>query len=93
MKLNFARQLQEDAGNLAQLKDRIMTRYGIYFDRGYNSGGANPITDSDVAELGLTATQVGDWITLIEQLGNFFGNSAVITADYDATTNKIRNDI
>jgi len=90
-KLNFARQLQLDAGNLAQLKDTILTRTGIYFDRGYNSTDA--ITDEDVASLGILAVDVSNWITLLQQLENFFGNVAVAQGDYDATTNKIRNDI
>ena len=93
MKQTYARQLQTDAGAIAAIRQILDDRKGVYFDRGYNSGGSNPITDSDVSDLDLTAAQVGSWITLIEQLEKFFTNQAVTTADYDATLSTMRRDI
>jgi hypothetical protein len=63
----------------------------VYFDRGYNGGGSNPITDGDASPL--TAANYAALITLIQQLNNFLGNSAVTPADYDATLNTIRTDV
>lgn len=97
MKDNFIRQLQIDASDLAQVKDRIATRSGMYFDRGYNVGGADEITDGDVQDatdnLQLGAVDVTAWVTLLEQVANFFDNLAVTTGDYDGTTNRLRSDI
>lgn len=61
-----------------------------YFDLGYDSVGANPIVDADVAAYTLTAADIGLGITLIQQLKNMGGNAAVTTGDYAATTNKFK---
>lgn len=93
MKQTFCQQLQSDAAALAAIRKILDDRKGVYYDRGYNSGGSNPIIDADVSALDLTAAQVGSWITLLEQLEKFFTNTAVTTADYDATLSTIRRDI
>jgi hypothetical protein len=93
MKQTFARQLQTDAGKIAEIRKFLDDRKGVYFDRGYNSGGSNPIVDADVADLDLTAAQVGSWITLLEQLEKFFTNQSVTQADYDATLSVMRRDL
>jgi hypothetical protein len=93
MKQAYCRQLQTDAATLAGIRKILDDRKGVYYDRGYNSGGSNPIIDADVSDLDLTAAQVGSWITLLEQLEKFFTNQSVTTADYDATLSAIRRDI
>jgi hypothetical protein len=92
-KITWGTQAQTDATTLAQVADRLANLESVYFDRGYNSGGSDPIGDIDVASLGVTAAQLGSLITLIQQLNNFLGNSAVTTADYDATLNAVRSDV
>jgi len=92
-KLTFATQAQTSATSLSDVSDKLADLYSVYFDRGYNSGGSNPITNDDVASLGITAAQLGDMMTLAQQFANFLGNSAVTTGDYDATLNAIRTDI
>jgi hypothetical protein len=92
-KLIFATQSQEQATTMAQLGDKLADILSVYFDRGYNSGGSNPITNDDLASLGITAAQLGDMVTLAEQFANFLGNVAVTPADYDSTLNAIRTDI
>lgn len=59
-----------------------------YFDNGYNSS----IDDAAVAAVfeGMTAADFTAAITLLEQLNNFTGNSAVATADYAASINKVK---
>ena len=93
MKQAYCRQLQTDANAIASIRKVLDDRRGVYFDRGYNSGGSNPIIDADVSDLDLTAAQVGNWITLLEQLEKFFTNQSVTTADYDATLSTMRRDI
>jgi hypothetical protein len=92
-KQSYARQLIADANEIAALKRKISDRYGVYFDRGYNSGGSDEIVDADVADLNVTAAQISSWITLLEQWGKFWDNQAVTTGDYDATMNALRQDI
>ena len=92
-KITWATQAQVDATTLAQVADRLANLETVYFDRGYNSGGSDPIGDGDVVTLGITAAQLGSLVTLIQQLNNFLGNVAVITADYDSTLNVVRSDV
>jgi hypothetical protein len=92
-KLTWAGQAQTGATDLAQVADKLADLETVYFDRGYDSGGSNPITNDDVSSLGITATDLANLITLIQQLNNFLGNSAVTTGDYDATLNTVRTDV
>jgi hypothetical protein len=92
-KITWAGQAQTDATTLAQVADRLANLETVYFDRGYDSGGSNPITNDDVVSLNVTAADLAALITLIQQLNNFLGNSAVTAGDYDATLNTVRTDV
>jgi len=92
-KLTFAEQAQTNATAMSDLSDKLADLYSVYFDRGYNSGGSNPITNDDLASLGITAVQLGDMMTLAEQFANFLNNIAVTQADYDTTLNVMRTDV
>lgn len=89
-KFQYAQQVQAICTDLAQAIDAAADAYSVYFDRGYNSGGSDPIGDSDVVGLEITAAQLGSFITLAEQLNNFANNSAVTQGDYDATLNILK---
>ena len=80
---DFVRRIQE----LDVLFDDVGDIENEYFDLGYNSGGANPIVDADVSAYILTAADITNGITLIQQVKNMGGNAAVTTGDYAATTN------
>jgi len=82
----------QSAADLGAIKDRIRTHRAVYFDRGYNSGGSDPIIDDDISGLFVTADEVDSFITLIENLEKFFDNQAVTTGDYEASLNKFRRD-
>lgn len=94
-KVTFIKQLRNDASSLAVLFRNVSDRAPLYFDRGYNpSGGADPITDLDAQAAGLSSTsEVDAMITLLQQIDNFLGNSAVSTGDYSATLNNMRDDL
>lgn len=93
-KVTFIKQLRGDASNLAVLFRNVSDRAPLYFDRGYNAAGDNPITDADAQAAGLSGTsEVDAMITLLQQLDNFLGNSAVSTGDYSSTLNNLRDDI
>lgn len=92
-KNEFVNEFKLQATSLAQIIARCEELEDIYFDRGYNSGGADAITDADISSTGLTAAQVGSLITLGQQIVNFRDNAAVTTGDYGATLNVARNDL
>lgn len=101
MKANFIRQMQTDAAQLAQLVAAVRDRKNTYTDRGYHSGGDDPITDQDILDATgndtLTAADfapTGDgFAALLLQLINLVDGNAVVTASYGATLNKVRNDV
>lgn len=92
-KLIFTERAQVEATILAQLGDKLVDLESVYFDRGYDAGGSNPIVDVDIESLNITAAQLAALITLAQQMSNFLGNLAVTQADYDATLNAVRTDI
>jgi hypothetical protein len=92
-KITFATQAQLDATTMAQVADRLANLESVYFDRGYDGGGSNPIIDADITSLNITAADLAALITLTQQLANFLGNLAVTSGDYDATLNTVRTDV
>lgn len=57
-KQQYARQAQQMAASFSALADDILALQAVYWDRGYNAGGADPLTDADVEALGITAGDV-----------------------------------
>ncbi len=89
----FAQKCQQLAQSISGEGDLLAAIAKAWFDRGYNTVGANPLVDGDVTGLKLTAADVTSFITFAQQFGNFLGNVAVSTGDYKSTLNKIRTDI
>ena len=85
-KANFARQGQQMAASFSALADDILSLQNIYWDRGYNSGGADPLADADVEALGITAADVTGMITFADALDTF------LTANRGYLS-KMRNDL
>ena len=85
-KANFARQAQQMAASFSALADDILSLQNIYWDRGYNSGGADPLADEDVASLGITAADVTGMITFADAPDSF------LTANWGYLS-KMRNDL
>lgn len=70
-KLTFTRRGRELATALAlQLKDLAAWR-DTYWDRTYNSGGADALTDTDIAETGVTATDITGLVTFADAVDTF----------------------
>lgn len=85
-KTHYARRAQDMAGIFSSLADDIGALQAIYFDRGYNSGGADELTDADVESLGVTAADVTGMITFADALESF------LTANRGYLS-KMRNDL
>lgn len=92
-KTTYGQGAQDISTRLAVIFQEAANLHAVYFDRGYNSGGANPITDDDVSGLTCDAADIVAFITMAEQLENFRSNAAVVTGDYDATVNAMRTDV
>lgn len=75
-----------------RVMDKVADMDSQYFDNGYDGAGSDPIIDTDLLNFnGITAAQVANVITVLQQLNNFFQNSAVTTADYSVSLNVVRN--
>lgn len=94
-KSTFIDRLVGLATTLAETAEGLASIENTYFDRGYNGGGADPITAPDIPSKHgtLTATDIANFITLIQQFNNFRNNAAVTTGDYDNTLNDVRDDL
>ena len=85
-KQHYARQGQQMAALFSALSDDILSLQAIWFDRGYNSGGADELTDADVESLGITAADVTGMITFAGALDTFLAANR-------GYLSKMRNDL
>lgn len=86
---NFAQACMQMATKISQEASRAIDAKNIYFDREYGTN----LTDSDVESLGITAAELGAFITFAENIEKFLTNQAISVADYTVTLNKLRTDI
>jgi len=91
-KNQFVNEFKTQLTLLAQVTEKTSALSAAYFQREYNSGGADVITDEDISSTGMTAADVVSQITLAQQLVNFRDNQAVLTGDYGSTMNRARTD-
>ena len=85
-KQHYSRQAQQMAASFAALADDIIALQAIYFDRGYNSGGADELLDADVESLGIDAGAVTGMITFAGALETFMAANR-------GYLSKMRNDL
>ena len=83
---NYAHKAQQMAASFSALSDDILSLQAIWFDRAYNSGGADELTDADVEALGITASDVTVMIT-------FAGSLYTFLAANRGYLSKMRNDL
>ncbi len=93
MKDAYIQQIITTATALAQSFDNANVLINVYFDRGYNSGGANELTSADLESTNLTVGQVASAITLFQQLQALRSGGTISAGDYDATLNTLRRDV
>jgi hypothetical protein len=74
------------AAIFSNLADDISALQGVWFDRGYNDGGSDELTDQDVAALGVTAADVTGMITFAGALDTFLASNR-------GYLSKMRNDL
>lgn len=86
----FISRIRVDSGTLADLLMTFEELRTIFIDRGYNSGGSNPITDDDLVDLDIDAADVADFGVAVQQLINWRDDASVTSGDYGATLNIVR---
>lgn len=91
-KLTFAGQSRAIANTIASLDHDLEALDMVYFKRGYDGSGSDPIVDGDVSELDLTAADIAGMVTIAQQFRNFLDNIAVVTGDYNSTVSNTRSD-
>ena len=85
-KVQFSRRAQDMAAIFSNLSDDIAALQAVWFDRGYNSAGADELTDADVEALGITAADVTGMITFAGALDTFLAANR-------GYLSKMRNDL
>lgn len=85
-KEQFVKRGREMATVTANLADQVLAWRDVYWDRGYNSGGADELIGSDITSSGVSATDVTGMVTFADALETFLAaNRGYI--------NKMRNDL
>jgi hypothetical protein len=92
-KFQFAQAVINYITSVAQAADGGTDARSVFNDRGYNPGGTDPIIDSDVEGLEITAAELLEGVQFFENLGNMLNNSPIVQKDWDAVVNKLRNDL
>ena len=77
---------RDAATRFSDMADDIAALQEVWFDRGYNSGGADELTDADVEALGITAADVTGMITFAGALETFMSANR-------GYLSKMRNDL
>lgn len=85
-KVQYTRRARDMASIFSSLTDDIIALRNVYWDRGYNSGGTDPLIDADVESLGVTTADVTGMITFADALEAFL----VANRGY---LSKMRNDL
>ncbi len=85
-KQKFGMAARDSATRFADMADDIAALQAVWFDRGYNSAGADELTDADVEALGITAADVVGMITFAGALDTFLAANR-------GYLSKMRNDL
>lgn len=85
-KTQYAQRGRELSTVAANLFDQVLAWRDVYWDRAYNDGGADELTDNDVATVGVTTADITGFVTFADALETFLtANRAYIS--------KMRNDL
>lgn len=74
-KVTFARRGRELATALALQMNDLAAWRNTYWDRTYNAGGADELADADIAETGVSATDVTGLTTFADAIDTFLASN------------------
>lgn len=89
-KLTYATQYQQAVTAVGQANEMGIAGERMYFERGWNVGGSDEITDTDLSGTGFTADTLASAITLFQQLNALLNNQATTPGNYIATVDRMR---
>lgn len=92
-KVEFAKKVQAVNTTIAQLFLDTKDLDSVYFSEGFDGPGSDPIIDSDLISLGITAAELAAGDTLFQQIQNLRNNVAVTQGNYQTTVNALRSDL
>lgn len=77
-----------------ELRKKVDDIFQTYFDKGFNSGGADELVAGDLTgtpwDGAVTMTEIGNTVTGFEQYLKFMDNEAVTTGDYSGVFNAVK---
>lgn len=91
-KVKFARRVMEQCTQLILAHVEGYDAREVFNDREYYPAGSNEMTDEDVAELEIKASEVTDVIVFFENLQKMLDGLQIIPADYRKSLNMMRID-
>lgn len=89
-KVDFAQACKNAAQKVYEAEKACEDVYEVFWDRGYNSGGANALTPEDISSTEITPTMIGDFTNFCDNFQKFLNNQSITQSDWDSIINKIR---
>jgi len=89
-KVDFALSVRAAVTAFVGVVERLNELNEIYADSGYDSGGINPIADSDLEEHDITVQNLADTSVLADNVVLFLNAGTPLKLDYQSTINKFR---
>lgn len=90
-KAQFLQKVKELMTDLGAISDRATSLTSIYVDRGYPTGAADPIIQTDLDPYGMTMADMAAMTVVVTALTNLFGGQAVAASvEYKKTINRWR---
>lgn len=89
-KVDFALAARAAVTTLAEAAERIAELNEVFVASGYNTGGSDPIIDSDIEGHDITAANLADVATFAENLYKFLNDDTPLKFDYATAINAFR---
>ena len=89
-KVDYALAARSAVTAFAEATERIGELYEIFTDSGYDTTGANPITDEDIEGHDITAQDLANFATFAENVTLFLNDGEPMSFDYASKINAFR---
>lgn len=89
-KVEFAKTVRRRVTEFDDMVTKLEELDSIFTASGYESGGTDEITDTDIEELDVDATDLANFHTFVVQIGNFLDNGTPTQYDYRSALDAFR---